>query len=59
MQLDSLTSNVHELARRLDIATPTLDAVAVLVRMQGSVLGLYNFDDRIEKLIFQREDGDS
>ncbi len=56
MELDALTSTVLELARGLDIATPTLDAVGALVRMQGSALGLYNFDDRIEKLIFHRED---
>ena len=59
MELDALTSTVLELAPRLGIPTPTLDAVAALVGMRGSGLGLYNFDDRIEKLIFQWEDADS
>ena len=52
MELDALTSCVLELARKLDIDTPTLDAVAALVRMQGSVLGLYEHKDEIEKIIF-------
>jgi 2-dehydropantoate 2-reductase len=52
MELDALTSTVLELARRLDIATPTLDAVAALARMQGRVLGLYNPRDELERVIF-------
>ena len=55
MELDALTSTVLELARRLDIPTPTLDAVAALVRMQGSVLGLYEIKPEIEAVIFWRE----
>lgn len=54
MELDALTSTVLELARRLDIETPTLDAVAALVRMQGSVLGLYDHKPALEEIIFQR-----
>ncbi|HAE01355.1 MAG TPA: oxidoreductase, partial [Rhodospirillaceae bacterium] len=54
MELDALTSTVLELARKLDIATPTLDAVAALVRMQGSVLGLYQHNEALESLIFKR-----
>lgn len=53
MELDALTSTVLELARRLDIPTPTLDAVAALVRMQGNVLGLYDYKPAIEDLIFK------
>ena len=56
MELDALTSTVLELARRLEIETPTLDAVAALVRMQGSVLGLYDYKPAIEELIFQRRE---
>lgn len=51
MELDALTSVVLEVARRLDIATPTLDTVAALVRMQGKVLGLYERKPDLEKLI--------
>lgn len=51
MELDALTSVVLEVARRLDIATPTLDTVAALVRMQGNVLGLYERKPDLEKLI--------
>jgi 2-dehydropantoate 2-reductase len=54
MELDALTSTVLELARRLDIETPTLDAVAALVRMQGVVLGLYERKPELEEIIFQR-----
>ena len=57
MELDALTSTVLELARRLGIETPTLDAVSALVRMQGSVLGLYKFNDEIERLIFKGPGG--
>ena len=54
MELDALTSTVLELARRLDIETPTMDAVAALVRMQGSVLGLYDYKPALEDIIFKR-----
>ncbi len=54
MELDALTSTVLELARRLEIKTPTMDAVAALVRMQGSVLGLYDYKPDLEKIIFKR-----
>ncbi len=54
MELDALTSTVLELARRLDIDTPTIDAVAALVRMQGSVLGLYEHKPDLEEIIFKR-----
>lgn len=54
MELDALTSTVLELARRLDIDTPTLDAVAALVRMQGEVLGLYERKPALEEIIFRR-----
>ena len=53
MELDALTSSVLELARRLDIATPTLDALAALVRLQGEVLGLYQRRPEIEAAIAQ------
>ena len=51
MELDALTSSVLELARRLDIATPTLDALGALVRLQGEVLGLYQRRPEIEAAI--------
>lgn len=51
MELDALVCTVLELARRLEIPTPTLDTVAALVRMQGQVLGLYERKDAIEKVI--------
>ena len=51
MELDALTSSVLELARRLDIATPTLDTLATLVRLQGEVLGLYQRRPEIEAAI--------
>ena len=51
MELDALTSTVLELARRLEIETPTLDAISALVRLQGSVLGLYDKHDSIETAI--------
>ena len=54
MELDALTSTVLELARCLEIKTPTMDAVAALVRMQGSVLGLYDYKPDLEKIIFKR-----
>ena len=41
MELDALTSTVLELARKLEIDTPMLDAIAALARLQGDVLGLY------------------
>ena len=51
MELDALTSSVLELARRLDIATPTLDALGALARLQGEVLGLYQRRPEIEAAI--------
>lgn len=51
MELDALVSTVQELARRLEIATPVLDTVAALVRMQGSVLGLYERRPALEAII--------
>ena len=51
MELDALTSTVLELARRLQIETPTLNAISALVRLQGSVLGLYDKQDSIETVI--------
>ena len=51
MELDALTSTVLELARRLEIETPTLNAISALVRLQGSVLGLYDKQDSIEAAI--------
>jgi 2-dehydropantoate 2-reductase len=51
MELDALTSSVLELARRLDIATPTLDALGTLVRLKGEVLGLYQRRPEIEAAI--------
>lgn len=51
MELDALTSVVLEIARRLNIATPTLDVVAGLVRMQGEMLGLYERKADLEALI--------
>lgn len=51
MELDALVCTVLELARRLNIPTPTLDTVAALVRMQGQVLDLYQRRPAIETLI--------
>lgn len=51
MELDALISSVLELARRLHIVTPTLDALSALVRLQGEVLGLYQRRPEIEKAI--------
>ncbi len=51
MELDALICSVLELARRLDIPTPTLDTVASLVRMQGEVLGLYQRREDLEQII--------
>ena len=51
MELDALVSTDLELARRLDIPTPTLNTIAALVRMQGEVLGLYQRKPGIEAAI--------
>lgn len=51
MELDALIVSVLELARKLDIPTPALDAVAALVRLQGEVLGLYTRRPELENLI--------
>jgi 2-dehydropantoate 2-reductase len=52
MEIDPLVSSVLELARRLGIATPNLDSVAALLRLQGQVLGLYKRTPAIEAAIF-------
>jgi len=54
MELDALVVCVLELARKLGINTPALDAVAALVRMQGEVLGLYKRRDEVEAMIAPR-----
>ncbi|WP_292577533.1 ketopantoate reductase C-terminal domain-containing protein, partial [Mesorhizobium sp. 65-26] len=51
MEIDPLVSSVQELARRLAIATPTIDIVASLLRLQGQVLGLYARKQNIENAI--------
>lgn len=51
MEIDPPVSSILEIARRLRIDTPILDAVAALVRMQGQVLGLYERRREIESLI--------
>lgn len=51
MELDALVCSVQELARRLDIPTPTLDTISALVRMQGAALNLYSHRPDIEAII--------
>ena len=51
MEIDPLVSSVQELARRLAVPTPTLDAVATLLRLQGQVLGLYERKPALEAAI--------
>jgi len=51
MELDALVVSVQELARRLEIPTPTLDTVSALVRMQGQVLGLYQRRPELEEIV--------
>lgn len=51
MELDALVCSVQELARRLEIPTPTLDTVSALVRMQGQVMGLYSRRPELEDII--------
>lgn len=51
MEIDPLVSSVLEVARRLGIATPSLDSVTALLRLQGQVLGLYDRRPRIEVAI--------
>lgn len=51
MEIDPLVSSVAELARRLGIETPKLDAVAALLRLQGQVLGLYVRKTELEQRI--------
>ena len=51
MELDALVCSVQELARKLEIATPVLDTVASLARLQGDVLGLYARRPDIERLV--------
>ncbi len=54
MELDALTSSVLELARRLDIATPTLDALGALARLQGEVWGFISAGQRSRRLLLPR-----
>ncbi|MDU8928106.1 2-dehydropantoate 2-reductase [Alisedimentitalea sp. MJ-SS2] len=51
MELDALIVSVQELARRLNIPTPTLDAVSALVRMQGQVMDLYRRRPDLEAIV--------
>ncbi len=51
VELDALVSTVQELARRLGRATPVLDTVAALARMQAEVLGLYSRRPGVEAAI--------
>ncbi len=51
VELDALVSTVQELARRLGLATPVLDTVAALARMQAEVLGLYTRNPALEAVI--------
>ena len=51
IELDALTSSILELARKLQIDTPTLDALAALARLQGNVLDLYERRAEIERVI--------
>ncbi len=51
MEIDALICSVLELARKLEISTPLLDAVAALVRLEGDVLGLYSRRAQLEALI--------
>lgn len=51
MEIDPLVSSVLEVARKLEIETPTLDGVAALVRLQGQVLGLYTKKPPLESLL--------
>ena len=40
-ELDAIVTAVHEIGRRLDVATPNLDALLGLTRLFGRVRGLY------------------
>ena len=51
MELDALIVSVQELARRLEIPTPTLDTVSALVRMQGQAMGLYSRRPDLEAIV--------
>ncbi|VAW14114.1 2-dehydropantoate 2-reductase [hydrothermal vent metagenome] len=51
LELDALVCSVLELARKLEITTPALDALAALSRLQGEVLGLYSRRAQLEALI--------
>ncbi len=55
MEIDPLVSSVLELARRQNIKTPTLDAVAALLRMQGQILGLYSRQTTVEQRILPQD----
>jgi 2-dehydropantoate 2-reductase len=48
MEIDPLVSSVLEIARKLKVDTPILDAVAALLRMQGQVLHLYDRKPNLE-----------
>lgn len=41
LELDGIVGAVHEMARRLEIATPTIDALLGLSRLFGRVHGIY------------------
>jgi 2-dehydropantoate 2-reductase len=41
IELDSIVTAVHEIARRLGIATPGIDALLGLARLFGRAHGLY------------------
>lgn len=41
LELDAIVTSVHEMGRRLDVATPNVDALLGLVRLFARVRGLY------------------
>ncbi|TXH38945.1 MAG: 2-dehydropantoate 2-reductase [Rhodospirillaceae bacterium] len=41
MEIDAIIGSVAELARLVEVATPTIDAILALVRQRASLLGLY------------------
>ena len=55
MEIDPLISSIIELARRKNIATPNLDAVAALLRMQGQILGLYERNLELEARLLPKD----
>lgn len=44
IELDAIVGVVHEIGRRLDVATPNIDALLGLTRLFGQVQGLYPKD---------------